>query len=86
MFGLFCEVGPYYIDKDLKVIEREYAWTKKYSVLFIDNPVGTGFSYTDKDECYARNQEHVSKDLYDLLKQFFTVFKHLKNNPFYLTG
>ena len=47
---------------------------------------GTGFSFTDKDACYARNQTQVSNDLFQLLIQFFNVFSTLKNNEFYLTG
>jgi len=86
MFGLFTEVGPYFISQDLKMNIREYAWTNDYSVLFVDNPVGTGFSFTDKEECYARNQTTVSRDLFNLLQQFFQIFSELKNNEFYLTG
>ena len=47
---------------------------------------GTGFSFTDKDECYARNQTTVSNDLFNLLEQFFQTFPELKNNEFYLAG
>jgi len=87
MFGLFAEIGPFKIDKDLNLQYRQIgAWTDEYHVLFVDNPVGTGFSYTDKDECYARNQTTVSNDLFNLLLQFFTVFPELRKNDFYLTG
>jgi len=86
LFGLFAEVGPYFVDKDLKLNLRENAWTNDYSVIFVDNPVGTGFSFTDQDECYARNQTTVSNDLFNLLKQFFQTFPELKNNEFYITG
>ena len=65
---------------------RENAWTNDYSILFVDNPVGAGFSYTGRQECYARNQTHVSNNLFNLLTQFFTVFPTLKTNDFYLVG
>jgi len=48
--GLFFEMGP------LRVVEEEgnftfqrnpHTWTSKYSMLFIDQPVGTGYSYVD---------------------------------------
>lgn len=74
------------MDQDLKLNYREHAWTNDYSILFVDNPVGTGFSYTGRDECYARNQTDVSNDLFNLLTQFFTVFPNLKSNDFYITG
>lgn len=42
------------------------------SVLFVDNPVGTGFSYTEKPDGYATNVAMVASDMLVLLKHFFT--------------
>lgn len=42
------------------------------SVLFVDNPVGTGFSYTDGPDGYATNVATVASDMLVLLKHFFT--------------
>lgn len=41
------------------------------SVLFVDNPVGTGFSYTEKPDGYATNVAMVASDMLVLLKNFF---------------
>lgn len=40
--------------------------------MFVDNPVGTGFSYTDRPDGYATNVAMVASDMLALLKQFFT--------------
>ena len=29
-------------------------------MIYVDNPVGTGFSFTEKDACYATDQNMVS--------------------------
>lgn len=42
------------------------------SVLFVDNPVGTGFSYTEMPDGYATDVAMVASDMLVLLKQFFT--------------
>ena len=42
MFGLFLEVGPFYVDSSYNIERREYAWTTTHSVLFVDSPVDTG--------------------------------------------
>lgn len=42
------------------------------SVLFVDNPVGTGFSYTETPDGYATNVSMVASDMLVLLKHFFT--------------
>ncbi|XP_048749568.2 probable serine carboxypeptidase CPVL isoform X2 [Ostrea edulis] len=86
LFGLFVENGPIMVDKDMKLSNRKVTWNTKYSMLYIDNPVGTGFSFTDKDEGYARNEVDVARDLYSCLTQFFQVFHQYQKNDFYATG
>lgn len=43
------------------------------SVLFVDNPVGTGFSYTDRPDGFATNVATVASDMLVLLQHFFTA-------------
>merc|ERR1711962_719015 len=42
-YGNLAELGPYDVNGD----KRDGAWTKKANVMFVDNPVGTGYSYVD---------------------------------------
>ncbi|XP_029602596.1 putative serine carboxypeptidase CPVL [Salmo trutta] len=86
MFGLFVEHGPYVVLKNLTVGYRDYPWTSRYSVLYIDNPVGTGFSFTDDERGFAQNQDDVGRDLYSALTQFFQIFSEYQSNDFYATG
>lgn len=87
LFSLFTQSGPWSVNPDLTLKAREYAWTNDYHVLYIDNPIGTGFSYTDnRTECYTHNEDEVSRDLYTFLKAFFNQFDELKETPFYITG
>lgn len=53
--------------------------------MFIDNPVGAGFSYTDPDG-YCKNITQVGDHLYVGLKQFFELFPWLQQNEFFITG
>ncbi|KAJ3334382.1 hypothetical protein HDU76_000075 [Blyttiomyces sp. JEL0837] len=66
MIGLFQEMGPLRVVnplslhnqnenndetiEHLKLDIRNETWNRKYSMLFIDNPVGTGFSYVDPSD------------------------------------
>ncbi|KAI1096759.1 carboxypeptidase S1 [Rostrohypoxylon terebratum] len=45
IFGLFNENGPCYITSDITPKPRDYSWNKDYNVLYVDQPVQTGFSY-----------------------------------------
>lgn len=65
---------------------RNYTWNREFAVLYIDNPVGTGFSFTKDDRGYATNEVDVAENLYEALRQFFTLYYEYKGNPFFLTG
>lgn len=41
-------------------------------MIYIDNPVGTGFSFTSGG--YAENETAVADDLFDCIIQLFTLF------------
>lgn len=86
LFGLFTENGPFEVTKSGKVKARKYSWNLNHNLLYIDNPVGTGFSFVDKDEGYAKNEVDVGNDLYEALIQFFTLFPDLQKNKFYASG
>ncbi|XP_060078674.1 probable serine carboxypeptidase CPVL [Ylistrum balloti] len=86
LFGLFVENGPLMVNQNLKLMERNITWNKKYSMLYVDNPVGTGFSFTSSDAGYAKNEWDVATDLYSFLLQFFKVYYQYQKNDFYATG
>lgn len=85
LFGLFSENGPYVFKKD-KLKYRHYSWTKYFNVLYIDNPVGSGFSFTDSEEGYVKNQTQIGESLYESLEQFLTLFPDLQKNEIIISG
>nr|CAI5866225.1 unnamed protein product [Callosobruchus analis] len=86
MYGLLEESGPIAVNKDLQLDIRNYSWTNNHSVIYIDNPVGVGFSFTDHEDGYARNETQIGNELYNALQQFFTLFPELRKNYFFITG
>uniref|UniRef100_A0A7S1VK41 Carboxypeptidase n=1 Tax=Grammatophora oceanica TaxID=210454 RepID=A0A7S1VK41_9STRA len=76
MDGLWIENGPIQLDKssgDWKIIEREHSWHKAPAyVVYIDQPVGTGLSFTTSKK-YPRNDEEVNIDFYYFLKEFLKL-------------
>ncbi|XP_029456561.1 retinoid-inducible serine carboxypeptidase isoform X2 [Rhinatrema bivittatum] len=79
-FGNFEEIGP--LDTDLKA--RNTTWVQAASVLFVDNPVGTGFSYTNDSNAFAKDVATVATDMMVLLKEFFKSKPEFQNIPFYI--
>uniref|UniRef100_A0A671R5B6 Carboxypeptidase n=1 Tax=Sinocyclocheilus anshuiensis TaxID=1608454 RepID=A0A671R5B6_9TELE len=79
-FGNFEEIGP--LDRDLK--PRETSWVRAASVLFVDNPVGTGYSYTDTEDALTKDVAMVASDMMVLLKSFFSLKTEFQSIPFYI--
>jgi vitellogenic carboxypeptidase-like protein len=58
----------------------------EFQVSFIDQPVGTGFSFTKSEAGYVTNEDEVARDLYAMLMQFFQIYSEYVQCPFYVTG
>ncbi|XP_077564526.1 venom serine carboxypeptidase-like [Haemaphysalis longicornis] len=87
LLGFFSGNGPYRVSNNGTLAEfRQVTWAQRYSMLYVDQPVGTGFSYTEKEAGYARNVSDASRDMLEFLQQFFTLFGDLAQNEFYVTG
>jgi vitellogenic carboxypeptidase-like protein len=43
LYGLFVENGPFSVTPDLKLVKRPTSWALSHNIIYIDNPVGTGF-------------------------------------------
>lgn len=79
-FGNFEEIGP--LDRELD--ERDSTWIQAASVLFVDNPVGTGYSYTDTPDALTKDVAAVASDMLVLLTKFFSQKEEFQNIPFYI--
>ncbi|XP_060921213.1 retinoid-inducible serine carboxypeptidase [Labrus mixtus] len=79
-FGNFEEIGPLNRNQE----PRKTSWVQAASVLFVDNPVGTGFSYTDGPGGYATDVSMVASDMLVLLQHFFKDKAEFQSVPFYI--
>jgi len=88
MFGALKLHGPIITTVDgnnqLSGVEKNpYSWGRKHNMLYIDNPVGAGFSFSDK---MPETQMEVTNNLYEFLQQWYTLFPMYQSNPFYPFG
>ncbi|KAF3454922.1 hypothetical protein FNV43_RR05370 [Rhamnella rubrinervis] len=84
--AVFYENGPFKIANNLSLVWNDYGWDKASNILFVDQPIGTGFSYTSDESDIRHDEEGVSNDLYDFLQAFFTQHPQYVKNEFYITG
>jgi carboxypeptidase D len=71
MDGLFLELGPFKFENH-KVVLNDHSWHKIGNLLFIDQPVGTGLSFTTKAK-YPKNDLEVNLHFYKMLLEFFNL-------------
>eukprot|EP00826_Nyctotherus_ovalis_P045783 TRINITY_DN509_c0_g1_i2.p2 TRINITY_DN509_c0_g1~~TRINITY_DN509_c0_g1_i2.p2 ORF type:complete len:422 (+),score=130.88 TRINITY_DN509_c0_g1_i2:103-1368(+) len=82
--ALFFENGPYQIEKDGKTLKKnEYSWNEQAHTIFVDQPVGTGFS---TNENYVVNEEQVGEDMMTFLEKFMDEHPKYAKNDFYISG
>ena len=78
MDGALMEIGPYRVTKDGKLRLQDGSWDEFANVLFVDQPVGTGFSYVDTNS-YIHEMDQMSEQMIQFLKGFFDIFPEYKN-------
>ena len=97
MDGLFIENGPLQLvhnGRQWSLEQREFSWhkTPAYTV-YVDQPVGTGLSFTTGRN-HPRNDDEVNVDFYYWLKEFLTLHANVLLNddgtalrrPFFFSG
>ncbi|GFO41601.1 carboxypeptidase [Plakobranchus ocellatus] len=91
MLGLFWEHGPLEIDRHKYGLgnfgPHEHSWVGPFSVVYVDNPVGTGYSFSDsKENGYRLTQEEYTDDLYEFVLQFLELFPEYRARGVFLGG
>ncbi|KAJ4974128.1 hypothetical protein NE237_007302 [Protea cynaroides] len=87
-YGEAEELGPLLMQKGTPELRfNKYSWNKAANLLFLESPVGVGFSYTntskDIDEL---GDSMTAKDSYIFLVNWFRRFPQYKSHEFYIAG
>ena len=78
-------MGPFEISDDNTLTLRPYRWNKKINMVYIESPVGVGFSYST-DNNYKCDDDRTADQNMLAMADFFDKFPQLKANGFYITG
>lgn len=82
--GLFFELGPSSINSDLKPVYNPFSWNSNATVIFLDQPVNVGYSYSSKG---VFNTVAAGKDVYSFLQLFFKQFpEYNSGQTFHIAG
>ncbi|CAN6214759.1 unnamed protein product [Urochloa humidicola] len=87
-YGLGEEVGPFHVNADGKGVHMNpYSWNKVANLLFVDSPVGVGYSYSNTSDDILRNGDaRTANDSLAFLLKWLERFPQYKGREFYLTG
>ncbi|OSD04774.1 alpha/beta-hydrolase [Trametes coccinea BRFM310] len=85
MIGLTSENGPVHVDSNFRLTPNNFSWDKLADYVWIDQPVGVGFSTADSAG-YVHDEDEMGRDFMGFLSNLVKVFPSLKTRPLYLTG
>ncbi|EDV27464.1 uncharacterized protein TRIADDRAFT_21045 [Trichoplax adhaerens] len=80
--GSFYQIGPV----QMNLTPRQNTWLKQVNLLFIDYPVGVGFSYVSYPSAYSTTDVQVGQDLYHVIAEVLRKITALQNVPLYIIG
>ncbi|XP_019152724.1 PREDICTED: serine carboxypeptidase-like 12 isoform X3 [Ipomoea nil] len=90
--GLVYEIGPItfvpveYNGSMPELILNPYSWTKAASIIFLDLPVGTGFSYATIPPAKQSNTLQTTHQAYEFVQKWLLEHQEFMSNPLYIGG
>ncbi|XP_013591638.1 PREDICTED: serine carboxypeptidase-like 2 isoform X2 [Brassica oleracea var. oleracea] len=90
--GLLLENGPLAMKLDVyngtvpPLVSTTYSWTKTSSILYLDQPVGTGFSYSRTHLVNKPSDSGEAKRIHEFLQKWLGKHQEFSSNPFYAGG
>ncbi|ESQ33620.1 hypothetical protein EUTSA_v10007571mg [Eutrema salsugineum] len=90
--ALAFEIGPLTFKTEgnngglTSLVSTSYSWTKVASIIFLDQPVGTGFSYSTTPLADKPSDTGEAKQTYEFLRKWLVDHPEFVSNPFYVGG
>ena len=88
--ALFAENGPYVVRntgtpmaKNLSLELNRASWNANATVIWVDQPVGTGFSYGGLP---VHNEDQVASDMYEFIVNWLAKYPQYAQLEFHLFG
>eukprot|EP00803_Ostreobium_quekettii_P009187 evm.model.scf_2312.2 EVM.evm.TU.scf_2312.2 scf_2312:11163-14299(-) len=84
--GVFFENGPYRLEENMTLSINPWGWDLGANMIFIDQPVGTGFSYSNSSKDAVHSEEGVAEDVLHFAWEFLAAHPEYGDRDFYVTG
>ncbi|KAL0070176.1 Cell death protease [Marasmius tenuissimus] len=83
--GLMMEVGPWRTDGKGGFQVAEGGWEEYTTMVYVDQPAGTGFSYTSSNN-YVHTLPEASVQFLEFMRNFYKIFPEYQRMDTYLAG
>ncbi|MCJ1314477.1 Cell death protease [Agyrium rufum] len=83
--GALMEIGPYRVREGGELEYNSGSWDRYANLLFVDNPIGTGFSHVDESGLVAE-LEDMAAEMVLFLEKWFALFPEFESNDLYFAG
>ncbi|GLT37867.1 hypothetical protein SLA2020_121530 [Shorea laevis] len=84
--GAFSENGPFRPSGPF-LVNNEYSWNREANMLYLETPIGVGFSYSTDSSSYEPVSDKITaRDNLVFLKNWFIKFPHYRNRSLFITG
>lgn len=86
MHAVFFQNGPYRIAEDLTLVKNDYSFNNIADVLYLDQPLGTGYSNCTNTSLIPNHESLIVQDLLVFFEKFLELYPGYKNRPLYLVS
>ena len=84
--AVFYENGPFHINDDMTLNETEFGWDVHHNMIFVDQPINTGFSYSQDPADEVFTEATVAEDMWEFLQEFMAAYPQYADRDLYITG
>ncbi|KAF0906797.1 hypothetical protein E2562_012582 [Oryza meyeriana var. granulata] len=86
LIGNFAELGPYLLLDSTSLSRNPSRWNRRFGVIFVDNPLGVGFSVPASDADIPTDEPTIATHLLAALQSFMALDPAFRARPLFLTG
>ena len=92
LLGLIMEHGPFTVEDKkgggggFTFLRNKYAWSEEADVIYVEQPIRTGFSLASQNARKIKKEKQVAHDFSKFLQSMMEVFPEYQDIPLFIAG
>jgi len=86
LIGFLTEQGPFRPTSNGQLEPNPWRWNMISNMVFLEQPIGVGFSYSDNKDDYKIGDSQAAKDNLQTILKFIERFPRFANSPLFITS